>query len=456
MNWTHAIAQYGAIHFHTDDLYDCYWQTDITYKVPDDLPSGVYALRLRLKDEAARTIEECHEDYLPFFVAAPKGMSQARVAFLVPTHTYLAYGNVRVWDLKRKESGLSKEEYYALLWIGPGSGDYSVLLNDHPDIGSSTYDRHIDGSPVHTSSWLRPLFNLRPKGTLWTFCADLLITDWLEDQGVAYDIITDDLLQQEGVSLLKKYQVVMTGNHPEYQTTEQVHAIEAYLDQGGRLMYMGGNGFYWRCAAHSSFPGVIEVRRGRTGSMNWMSDIGESYLAFTGELGGIYREIGRPPQQLVGVGFIAEGDDESRLRVLPEARRSRAAFILKDVENDIIGEFGVFGGAVGQEIDRTEPARGTPSHTIILARSENHSSSMVYVIEEMNPVDPILSYYLSQTYSEVAFFETPSGGAVFSVGSMAWCGSLSHNGYKNDISTITSNVLKRFLDSEPFKMPRVC
>ena len=36
------------------------------------------------------------------------------------------------------------------------------------------------------------------------------------------------------------------------------------------------------------------------------------------------------------------------------------------------------------------------------------------------------------------------GGAVFSVGSISWCGSLSHNGYANDVSRITANVLRRF------------
>ncbi|MEX2650037.1 MAG: N,N-dimethylformamidase beta subunit family domain-containing protein, partial [Alphaproteobacteria bacterium] len=46
MNWTHAPEQYGAIHFHDDDLYDAGWQTDFSFDIPDDLPSGVYAARL--------------------------------------------------------------------------------------------------------------------------------------------------------------------------------------------------------------------------------------------------------------------------------------------------------------------------------------------------------------------------------------------------------------------------
>ena len=44
----------------------------------------------------------------------------------------------------------------------------------------------------------------------------------------------------------------------------------------------------------------------------------------------------------------------------------------------------------------------------------------------------------------------PNGGAVFSTGSIAWCGSLSHNDYDNNVSRITENVLRRFVDGQPF------
>ena len=50
----------------------------------------------------------------------------------------------------------------------------------------------------------------------------------------------------------------------------------------------------------------------------------------------------------------------------------------------------------------------------------------------------------------MVFFETAAGGAVFSSSSIAWAGSLSHNSYNNNVSKITGNVLKRFLDAAPF------
>ena len=49
--------------------------------------------------------------------------------------------------------------------------------------------------------------------------------------------------------------------------------------------------------------------------------------------------------------------------------------------------------------------------------------------------------------SELVYFETPNGGAVFSVGSISSCGSLPHNGFDNNISRMVDNVLRRFRSS---------
>ena len=52
--------------------------------------------------------------------------------------------------------------------------------------------------------------------------------------------------------------------------------------------------------------------------------------------------------------------------------------------------------------------------------------------------------------ADLVFFETAEGGAVFSTGSIAWAASLAHNDYNNNVSRITENVLRRFLDDTPF------
>ena len=51
--------------------------------------------------------------------------------------------------------------------------------------------------------------------------------------------------------------------------------------------------------------------------------------------------------------------------------------------------------------------------------------------------------------SDMVFYETPNGGAVFSVSSIASAGALAHAGYANNVSRVTENVIRRFLEPIP-------
>ena len=53
--------------------------------------------------------------------------------------------------------------------------------------------------------------------------------------------------------------------------------------------------------------------------------------------------------------------------------------------------------------------------------------------------------------ADMVFFPTTRGGAVFSVGSINWLGSLGWNAYDNNVARITANVLKRYIDPTPFE-----
>ena len=47
--------------------------------------------------------------------------------------------------------------------------------------------------------------------------------------------------------------------------------------------------------------------------------------------------------------------------------------------------------------------------------------------------------------SDMTLFETAQGGAVFSTGSITFCGSLPYNKITHNISQLLKNVLNRFL-----------
>ena len=440
MNWTKDPQQYGAIHFHDDDLSDAKWQPDFSFTVPKDAKSGFYAAKL-VADEAYF--------YCPFFVRPARGTANAKVAFLASTATYTVYANNRGRFTK-----MLTELYQGRISMMDA---VDILQFEFPEMGVSTYDRHTDMSGVSTSSRLRPVTNWKPHGRLWNYCCDLFIVDWLEHVGMPYDIITDHDLHVEGQDLLRPYNVVLTGSHPEYWSLEMLDALDGYQRQGGRHMYMGGNGFYWRIAFHPENMNIIEVRRSEDGVRAWDARVGEYYHQFTGEYGGLWRRQGRAPQVATGVGFISQGFAAcSYYRRTAQAKDPRVAFMFEGVTDEILGNFGVLqGGAAGLEIDCADFALGTPPHALVVASSENHSNTYILVAEEINIGHGALDAVQNASIrADLTFFETPNGGAVFSTGSIAYAGALPVNRFDNNIAKLTTNILKRFADDRPFAMPK--
>ncbi|MEM9784102.1 MAG: N,N-dimethylformamidase beta subunit family domain-containing protein, partial [Pseudomonadota bacterium] len=444
--WRHAPEHYAAIHFHETDLTDCGWEADFTLTLPHDLRSGIYGMRLTCGAET---------DTIPFFVPPTKGTKTADLCVLMSTFTYVVYAN-----FVRPDYDDSVPVRAAELGMEP------LFPGDHPEYGLSTYNTHADGSGICHASPRRPMLPLRPGfphlndpdgSGLRHFCADTHLIAWLEAQGIAYDIVTDHELDAEGPDLIARYRTLMTCSHPEYHTGNTLDALQAYRNGGGRLCYPGGNGFYWRVARHPEVPHVIEIRRGEGGIRAWASEPGEYYNAFDGAYGGLWRRQGRPPQALAGVGFSAQGQFEgSYYRLMPSARGVRAAWVFEGVEGEILGDFGLSGGgAAGYELDRADTDLGTPDHALILARSEGHSERFVLVPEEQLTHLKTVSGEPQQDLirAEIVFVETPAGGAVFSTGSITFCGSLPVAGFDNPVSTMLANVVRRFLDPAPFEMP---
>lgn len=435
--WSRLPEHYAAIHFHDDDLHDCGWATDFTLEISEDLPSGLYCAHLE---------SDAGEDRIPFVVRPPRGTKTADLALLLPSASYWAYANRHgVIDFEGREQ--VKGAFASI--------DATALyLHHHPELGLSTYDKHRDGSGVCYSSRLRPVLSLRPSEQLWQLPADTHITDWLDEQGIAYDVLTEDDLDAEGYAMLEPYRCVMTGTHPEYPSLAMLDAIAAFQGNGGRFVYFGGNGFYWRVSYHSEHPGVMEMRRGEDGIRAWLAEGGEYYHAFTGELGGMWRRMGRAPQSVAGTGMTAQGFDLStHYERTPESFDPRAAFIFEGVGDiERIGDFGILGGgAAGWEIDRADVSLGTPPHALVVATATDFTATYHWMKEELTHThDAITGETCPYVHCDMVFYETPNGGAVFSTSSIAWAGALSHNGYENNVSRITRNVLERFLDPAPF------
>ncbi len=436
LSWRESPDQYGAIHFHDDDLADAGWEADFSLEVPEDMPSGVYAARL----ESGSGL-----DYVPFVVRPRAGRAAAPLAFVLPTATCTAYANTRL-AVSDPLDEIVRGSLYELF-------EADLHLQEHPELGRSLYDAHFDGSPVVYSSRLRPVLNIRPGTRLWNFNADMMVVEWLDAKGIAHDVVTDEDLDRDGLALLAPYRAVLTGSHPEYLSPAMMAAFEGYLAGGGRLMYLGGNGFYWQIAFHRHERGIVECRKSE-GVRNFELEPGERHHSFDGRAGGLWRSRGRAPNRLVGVGTSAFGFDScGHYRRTAASFDPRAAFIFEGIGADeAIGDFGlVGGGAAGIEVDRYERALGSPAHALVVARSAGLSRCYLPAPEEVPCLHPAMSGDENpEVRADMVFFEGPRGGAVFSTGSIAWATSLCPRNADNNVSRITENVLRRFLDAEPF------
>ncbi|MBT4487064.1 MAG: N,N-dimethylformamidase large subunit [Rhodospirillaceae bacterium] len=439
MCFRHRPEHYGAVHFHDDDIYDLGWETDFSFTIPDDLPSGAYIARIQC---------DGHEDAIPFFVCPPLGKPSAKLCVLVSTFTYVIYGNY------------ARPAYHESWHTRVSEWDaYPWNPAVHPEYGLSTYNFHGDGSGICHASHLRPLFNVRPgflsTGTgedsgLRHLPADSHLLYWLDQQGIDYDIITDQQLHEDGLAAIAPYPVMTTGSHPEYHTAKTLDAIEGYRDGGGNLMYLGGNGFYWRIALHESEAGTLEIRRGEGGIRAWAAEPGEYFNAFDGTYGGLWRRNGRAPQSIAGLGFTAQGNfTASYYRRLEASQKPEFAWMFEGIDDEIIGDFGLSGGgAAGFEVDRTDYRLGTPENAVIVAQSENHDEETIMVPEEM--LTHVMNWSKESTEdlirADMIYYTVPGGGQVFSTGSITYCGCLPWNGGDNNISKLTGNVLRRFLE----------
>jgi N,N-dimethylformamidase len=440
LDWRLCPDQYDAVHFHADDLADAGWEPSFDLEIPPGLASGLYGLQLSAPGATEWTV--------PFAVRPARQAGRRPIVFLLPTCTYAAYANMRL----RATSRVNEPMHGRLTVLD----EIDLYLLASTGLGSSTYDTHLDGSQVVYSSLRRPVTNFRPTGRIYKFCEDLLIVDWMTHEGIEFDVVTDEDLHREGVSALAGHQVVVTASHPEYVSRRMLDALEHFVLGGGRMMYLGGNGFYQAAEFHDSLAGTVEVRRpGQDGL--FPTDNGETNFACTGEPGGLWSKLGRPAEQLSGVSYVSQGFDACAGYLRNETVvDERLGFVFDSVEGKLIGDFGILrGGAAGYEVDAMSFEHGTPAQAVRLASSGGHSN--VYDIMVSAVIDrlPRDADTLDPVRADMVFVTTAEGGAVFSVGSIAWCGSLCHNDFDNAVSRVTRNVLSRFLDPSDFEPQRM-
>ncbi len=171
--------------------YGTGWQPSMALTIPPDWPSGMYAARFQ-SDSGCLSYAT--------FVVKPEPTRQSRVAVLANVNTWLAYNS----------------------WGGRGKYHGAALV-----------------------SFLRPNPSATPVGetsvTQHLARAERWILGWLEDEGYQPDLFTDIDFHD---GLVQGYDTLVIGTHPEYWSPEMFTRLLQFLDAGGSLLYLGGNGLF--------------------------------------------------------------------------------------------------------------------------------------------------------------------------------------------------------------------
>ncbi|MDA1056046.1 MAG: carboxypeptidase regulatory-like domain-containing protein [Planctomycetota bacterium] len=222
---------------------------------------------------------------------------------------------------------------------------------------------------------------------------------WLDREAFACDLYSDVQLHF-GELPLDEYQALVLDNHPEYWSPEMYRLVKAWIfERGGKLLYLGGCGLY----AEADLPDERTMLCRREGVYELRQDT---------------------PDRLLGVAYTHTGfQTGAPYRVLDEAHWAFAGTGLKN--GDRFGGQSLHercpGGASAHELDKIGP--DAPPHVAHLAKGDNPDDAG----------------------ADLICFDTPSGGGVFSTGSLTWTLSLPID---DNVSTITANVLRRWTDTE--------
>jgi len=404
----HPLTSAGSIHFHRDDLEDCRWPVVHEVQVPADAEAGFWCIRVQSQGEVL---------HVPFVV-----QRAARVSMLASTLTWQAYGN----------------------------------LGRDPDTwpGRSHYSLHADGSPVIITTALRPCPTFGPQARLEVdggdgfaigelpahlLTADLYAWHWLVQEGRQPGVVGDRALHAQGSAALAGVDVLILSAHPEYWTSRMLDALADFLDRGGNIIYLGGNGLYWVTSLHPAKPHLMEVRRWG-GSQTCSVEPADRLHQFQSCLGGLWAEQGRPPNALVGVGFAGFGAGASMTFTrTDESFAPDWAWAFEGVPGTQFGAEGINTGP-GNEFDRWDVGMPTPGQTTILAWSVPSTPDHFGVFEHgpARAPDPSLR-------ADLAITRTPAGGLVLAVSSITASGCLVVEGAHAGLRRVCSNVLERML-----------
>lgn len=355
--------------------YGAGWEPSFDLTIPNDWPSGMYAVRFQ-NDTG------CHS--YATFVVKPEPTRQSRVAVLANVNTWQAYNS----------------------WGGRGKYHGAALV-----------------------SFLRPNPSAVPVGetkvTQHLARAERWILGWLEDEGYQPDLFTDIDFHD---GLVQGYDTLVVGTHPEYWSPEMFMRLRAFLDGGGSLLYLGGNGLFeegeFNCDRTQMMFLDGDENGKRPPAMFRVADPTRPHRLHERSVLGVATDICGPEGRPFDV-------------LLPEHPLFAGTGV---VAGDGIGAMGLNtsggaynGAASAWEVDTStgDPSRPLGCESGDYPVIDSPLPAGLQVLARANPG------------GEITFYQHPGGGSVFAAGSITFGGSLVID---PQLQQLLRNVLSLSLD----------
>jgi N,N-dimethylformamidase len=233
--------------------------------------------------------------------------------------------------------------------------------------------------------------------------AEWRLLGWLERERFPYSLYSDQQLH-DGMVDLDEYRILILSVHPEYWSIPMYQRVKKWVfDEGGRVLYLGGNGLNCAIDYNSDLSAMKCLNPWPEGLESRMHGAFESEANL---LGVVYSD----PGAMTSAPYRVLDGNHWAFRMT--GLRNGDLFGTK-ILHQRYGE-----GASGHETDKISPS--SPKNIHHLAKGINADNGG----------------------ADMVIFETPSGGQVFSVGSITYSTGLLCD---DTLSRITRNVLLRFL-----------
>ncbi|WP_373652373.1 N,N-dimethylformamidase beta subunit family domain-containing protein [Schlesneria sp. DSM 10557] len=357
------------------------------------------------------------------WVVAPAQLT-APIAILASTNTWLAYNNfggrsnyINAHQLPDAPVVNARQDLIRYTHAGSFNvwgfqdHEYLPLSFERPEIGNVVREHEEVTDPIEG----RLTCGMAP--------AEWRLLGWMEREGFEYDYYSEWQLHNGDLDL-DSYKILMISVHPEYWSKQMYQKVKDWVwNRGGKLIYLGGNGL--NCEVE--FLGEDRLRfktylAPSTGGALGMPDPANPEIYLDSRM---HRTV-ESEANLLGVVCTDTGImTAAPYQVVRDDHWVFAGTGLKN--GDLFGEKSlqerIPGGASGHETDKMSPH--SPPGTVLLAKGINCDDGG----------------------AEIVCYETKSGGAVFSAGSITYVPCLLVD---DAISRITSNVITRFLTMPDF------